>query len=145
MYNYDLKLNLQFTDTIANVPFTKVRFLAVPGTYNGETFPPGTGNVDAIVPSTSSLAGTSATVITTTVTEGADEMGGGFALSYGGGVTETLLYTADETSVEAVLEVRKAWQRHTLVQRRTLVLCSQRYSAKQRIWWVTIANRRRRS
>lgn len=82
----------------------KVRFLTVPGTYNGETFPPGTGNVDAIVPSTSSLSGSSATVVTTTVTEGADEMGGGFALSFAGEVTETLMYTADETSVEAVLE-----------------------------------------
>ncbi|CAM9811867.1 unnamed protein product, partial [Hapterophycus canaliculatus] len=82
----------------------KVRFLTVPGTYNGETFPPGTGNVDAIVPSASSLSGSAATVVTTTVTEGAEEMGGGFALSFAGEVTETLLYTADETAVEAVLE-----------------------------------------
>lgn len=84
----------------------QVRFLAVPGSYKGQTFPPGTGNVDAIVPTVSSLSGTSATVMTTTVSEGADEMGGGFALSFAGEVTETLLYTADETSVEAVLEVR---------------------------------------
>lgn len=82
----------------------KVRFLTVPGTYNGKTFPAGTGNVDAIVPSTSSLSGASATVVTTTVTEGADEMGGGFALSFADQATETLLYTADETAVEAVLE-----------------------------------------
>lgn len=86
--------------------FLQVRFLAVPGSYKGQTFPPGTGNVDAIVPTVSSLSGTSATVMTTTVSEGADEMGGGFALSFAGEVTETLLYTADETSVEAVLEVR---------------------------------------
>lgn len=82
----------------------KVRFLAVPGTYNGKTFPAGTGNVDAIVPSVASLSGTSATVVTTTITEGADEMSGGFALSFAGEVTETLLYNADETAVEAVLE-----------------------------------------
>ena len=84
----------------------QVRFLAVPGSYKGQTFPPGTGNVDAIVPTASSLSGTSATVMTTTVSEGADEMGGGFTLSFEGEVTETLLYTADETSVEAVLEVK---------------------------------------
>lgn len=82
----------------------KVRFLSVPGTYNGKTFPGGTGNVDAIVPASSSLSGTSATVVTTTVSEGADEMSGGFALFFAGEVTETLLYTADETAVEAVLE-----------------------------------------
>lgn len=82
----------------------KVRFLTVPGTYNGKTFPAGTGNVDAIVPSTSTLSGTSATVLTTTVTEGADEMSGGFALSFADQATETLLYTADNTAVEAVLE-----------------------------------------
>lgn len=82
----------------------KIRFLAVPGAYNGNTFPAGTGNVDAIVPSVSSLAGTSATVFTTTVTEGAVEMSGGFALSFAGEVTETLKYTADGTAVEAVLE-----------------------------------------
>lgn len=63
--------------------------------------------MDAIVPSTSSLVGTGATVITTTVTEGADEMGGDFLLSFGGERTEKLLYTADETSVEAVLEVKQ--------------------------------------
>lgn len=82
----------------------KVRFLTVPGAYNGNTFPAGTGNVDAIVPSASSLSGTSATVVTTTVAEGADEMSGGFALSFAGEATETLLYTADKTAVEAVLE-----------------------------------------
>ncbi|CAM9932498.1 unnamed protein product, partial [Ectocarpus sp. 13 AM-2016] len=82
----------------------KLRFLTVPGTYNGETFPAGTGNVDAIVPSISSLSGSSASVVTTTVTEGADEMGGGFALAFAGESTEKLLYTADETAVEAVFE-----------------------------------------
>ena len=82
----------------------KVRFLTVPGAYNGKTFPAGTGNVDAIVPFASSLSGTSATVVTTTVTEGADEMSGGFVLSFADEATETLLYTADETAVEAVLE-----------------------------------------
>lgn len=83
----------------------KVRFLTVPGSYNGNTFPPGTGNVDAIVPVTSDLTGTAAKITTTTLSEGAEEMGGGFALSLGGEATETLQYTADETSVEAVLEV----------------------------------------
>lgn len=82
-----------------------MRFLSVPGTYKGGTFPPGTGNVDALVPSSSGLSGASATVTTTTVSEGADEMGGSFALGFGGETTETLSYTADETSVEAVLEV----------------------------------------
>lgn len=82
----------------------KVHFLTVPGAYNGKTFPAGTGNVDAIVPFASSLSGTAATVVTTTVTEGADEMSGGFALSFADEATETLLYTADETAVEAVLE-----------------------------------------
>lgn len=42
---------------------------------------------------------------TTTVSEGVDEMGGGFALLFEGEKTETLLYTAAATSVEAVLEV----------------------------------------
>lgn len=82
----------------------KVRFLTVPGAYNGKTFPAGTGNVDAIVPFASSLSGTSATVVTTTFTEGADEMSGGFVLSFADEATEPLLYTADETAVEAVLE-----------------------------------------
>lgn len=72
----------------------------------GETFPPGTGNVDTIVPSTSDFTGTGAAIMTTTLTQGADEMGGGFTLSFDGETTETLLYTADETSVEASLEVR---------------------------------------
>lgn len=62
--------------------------------------------MDAIVPSTSDFTGTGATVSTTTVTQGADEMGGSFALSFGGEATETLLYTADETLIEASLEVR---------------------------------------
>lgn len=82
-----------------------MRFLTVPGTYNGETFPPGTGNVDAIVPASSAFTGTGATITTTTASDGANEMGGGFALSFGAEVTETLLYTADDTSVEAVIEV----------------------------------------
>lgn len=84
----------------------QVRFLTVPGSYMGETFPPGTGNVDAIVPSTSDFTGTGAAIMTTTVTQGADEMGGGFTLSFDGEATEILQYTADETSVEASLEVR---------------------------------------
>lgn len=47
-------------------------------------------------------------MVTTTVSEGADEMGGSFSLSFGGEATEMLVYTADETSVEAVLEVSEA-------------------------------------
>lgn len=78
----------------------------MPGTFKGKTFPPGTGNVDAIVPSASSLSGALATVTTTTLSNGADEMGGRFALSFGGEVAESLLYTADESSVEAAIEVR---------------------------------------
>lgn len=84
----------------------QVRFLTVPGSFNGKTFPPGTGNVDAIVPSGSFLLGTSARAYTTTVSEGADELGGGFSLVFRGEKTEMIQYTADATSIEAVLEVR---------------------------------------
>lgn len=77
----------------------------MPGTYKGETFPPGTGNVDALVPVATALSGTGATVTVTTVADGADAMGGEFALSFDGDSTEAMVYTSDETSVEAVLEV----------------------------------------
>lgn len=62
--------------------------------------------MDAIVPSTSDFTGTGPTIATTTVSQGANEMGGSFALSFGGEVTDLLLYTADEALIEASLEVR---------------------------------------
>lgn len=80
----------------------------MPGSYDGHTFPPGTGNVDTIIPVSSALTGTGATIATRTFSEGADEMAGSFALALSGEATEAIRYTADETSVEAVLEVGRA-------------------------------------
>ncbi|CAM9750091.1 unnamed protein product, partial [Phaeothamnion confervicola] len=81
----------------------EVRFLKVPGAYAGFTFPPGTGNVDAIVPDGSGLSGTGASVVTRTVADGAQELGGTFALVFGGQRTESLSYTSDDVAVGAAL------------------------------------------
>jgi hypothetical protein len=81
-----------------------VRFLRVFGDSSGQTFPAGSGNVDALSLTYASLTGSVPKAVTTTLTDGSTPLGGSFALVLNNETTAQLPYTADAVEVAAALD-----------------------------------------
>ena len=79
-----------------------VSFLKNAGTTEGFTFPPGSGNRDALTPSFSGLSGTNCRVVVSTHQDGAEPLHGTFSLSVASQAV-TLPYDASQTSVATAL------------------------------------------
>jgi len=82
----------------------KIRFLSVFGVYNGETFPPGSGNVPAIVPYIFQLTGTHAYAGVSIHEKGSVPISGSYRLQFMNATTEPLPYSSDETATKAFFE-----------------------------------------
>ncbi|KAF0687690.1 hypothetical protein As57867_020518, partial [Aphanomyces stellatus] len=82
----------------------KVRFLKNPGTYNGLTYPPGTGNMNALNVAYTNLIGASAAVNIYTIQQGNAPLGGSFTLTHTAVATPSILYAASAAMIEQALE-----------------------------------------
>ncbi|EQC27008.1 hypothetical protein SDRG_15222 [Saprolegnia diclina VS20] len=82
----------------------RVVFLKNPGAYSGYTFPPGTGNMNALTVSYPALTGAQSAVNVITVTEGNLPITGAFALSYDGADTPPIPYAASAPILEQAIE-----------------------------------------
>lgn len=85
----------------------KIRFLQNPGSYLGETFPRGSGNVETLTVSTTNLAGADKSVIATSVTDGSSPISGSFTLTHDGSTTNPISYSASLTTMEERIETLK--------------------------------------
>jgi len=72
--------------------------------YNGETFPPGSGNVPAIVPYIFQLTGTHAYAGVSIHEKGSVPISGSYRLQFMNATTEPLPYSSDETATKAFFE-----------------------------------------
>jgi hypothetical protein len=81
----------------------KITFVRNYGEYEGETFPPGSGDVPSFQ-WVNHLAGHLPTVSINETVKGSDSLGGMFNLSYGGATTSLLPYSVTAPSVETALD-----------------------------------------
>jgi hypothetical protein len=73
----------------------RIYFLSNPGTFNGLSFPPGSGNIDPIAVTYATgtdLLGTDVRVQSVTYTDGSVPIDGTFTLTYSNGVTDPIRY-----------------------------------------------------
>jgi hypothetical protein len=81
----------------------KITFVRNYGEYEGETFPPGSGDVPSFQ-WINNLAGHLPTVSINETVKGSESLGGMFNLSYGGATTSLLPYSVTAPSVETALD-----------------------------------------
>ena len=81
-----------------------IRFLKNPDSYLGKTFPPGSGNVDTLTTTSSSLAGNGKIVEVKVNTEGSAPLEGVYNLVSGGESTPDLPYSSSATHLKQSLE-----------------------------------------
>jgi len=82
----------------------KVRFLRQTGTYDGMSFPPGSGNADTITIGTANLNGDGKDVSVYVHQEGSTPMAGTFTLSLLGKTTSALEHSIDDVVLKQELE-----------------------------------------
>ncbi|RHY35451.1 hypothetical protein DYB32_000104 [Aphanomyces invadans] len=82
----------------------RVRFLKNPGDFSGFTFPPGTGNMNTLTVTMSSLQGAAKSVDMYTIQQGASPLTGSFTLTHMGTATPPIAYAASAAMVKQALE-----------------------------------------
>ena len=89
----------------------QVRFLDNPGTYDGSTFPPSSGDMHTLVPVGTALLGTGVRVTAQVVAQGSPPLAGSIKLQYtqgtaeiGTAMTESIPFNLDATTLKATLE-----------------------------------------
>ncbi|CAK4149084.1 unnamed protein product [Aphanomyces euteiches] len=83
----------------------KVRYLKNPGDFNGFTYPPGTGNMNALTVSFANLLGTAKSVDVYTIQNGQSPLNGSFTLSYIGATSAPIAYSASAAMLEQAIEI----------------------------------------
>jgi len=82
----------------------KVRFLSNPGSYDGLTFPPGSGDIETIQTDDGLLGGANVQVEVVENAVGSNPLGGTYSLSFEGATTSQLPYSASGIEVSDELE-----------------------------------------
>ena len=82
----------------------QVTFVKNPGTFEGETWPPGSGNIETLSVDGTGLSGEQAGVAVGTSVSGSESLSGNFRLSYSGAWSDAVAYDVSAADIKTQLD-----------------------------------------